>query len=124
MSMEQASAGVPEFDLADRMRKALRQSGVGALEMADYLGVSRNTVSNWINGRVPPGKQSIRLWAMKTGVPYEWLHDGVSSSPSPSGPTTPRYRLRAFTVSDSFSQESRLASAHRSGELLVGGLAA
>lgn len=35
---------IPEWDLADRMRKSLRHSGVGVQEMADYLGVARNTV--------------------------------------------------------------------------------
>lgn len=67
---------VPEFDLADRMRKALRSSGVGVMEMADYLGVARNTISNWINGHVAPSKQSLRLWALRTGVDFEWLQTG------------------------------------------------
>lgn len=67
---------VPEFDLADRMRKALRSSEVGVMEMADYLGVARNTISNWINGHVAPSKQSLRLWAMRTGVSFEWLQTG------------------------------------------------
>jgi transcriptional regulator with XRE-family HTH domain len=67
---------VPEFDLADRMRKALRTAGVGSIEMADYLGVARTTVSNWINGHVQPSKQSLRLWAMRTGVSFDWLQTG------------------------------------------------
>ena len=58
------------------MRKALRTSGVGAAEMADYLGVSRNTVSNWINGHHPPRGAYLRLWALRTGVPFEWLERG------------------------------------------------
>jgi len=32
-----------EWDVADRMRKSLRVSGVGVQDMADYLGMSRNT---------------------------------------------------------------------------------
>lgn len=84
MSMERISVGVPEFDLADRMRKALRTSGVGVQDMADYLGVARNTVSTWINGRIEPSKQSVRLWAMRTGVPYEWLQTG--ERPQPENP--------------------------------------
>lgn len=69
---------VPEFDLADRMRKALRQSGVSVQEMADYLDVVRGTVGNWINGRRPPSKQSLRLWALRTGVDFNWLETGES----------------------------------------------
>lgn len=67
---------VPQFDLADRMRKALRTSGVGVVEMADYLGVARGTVGNWISGRITPSKQSLRLWALRTGVDFDWLQTG------------------------------------------------
>lgn len=66
-------AGVPEWDTADRLRKALRQSRTGTQEMADYLGVSRQSVGNWINGRVAPSTQTLRLWALRTGVSYEWI---------------------------------------------------
>lgn len=72
-----------EFDLADRMRKALRVSGVKAGEMADYLDVANGTVSTWINGRIVPSAQTLRLWAMRTGVPYAWLRDGETENPRP-----------------------------------------
>lgn len=74
---EALSTAVPEWDTADRMRKALRVAGVGVQEMADYLGVDRSTVSTWINGRINPSAQTIRLWALRTGVPREWLRDGI-----------------------------------------------
>jgi transcriptional regulator with XRE-family HTH domain len=72
---EQLSEGasIPAWDLTDRMRKSLRHAGMGVQEMADYLGVARNTVSTWINGKIDPSTQTLRLWAMRTGVPYEWL---------------------------------------------------
>ena len=82
MSETQAEAAVPEWDLADRMRKALRTSDTGVQEMADYLGVARNTVSNWINGRIQPSTQTLRLWALRCGVPYSWLlGEGVKTAP-------------------------------------------
>jgi transcriptional regulator with XRE-family HTH domain len=70
---------VPEWDLADRMRKSLRESGIGVQEMADYLGVARNTVSTWINGKITPSTQTMRLWSLRCGVPYEWLSSGLVS---------------------------------------------
>ena len=85
MSEQPASpAGVPEWDIADRMRKALRASGISPGQMAAYLGVGGNTVSTWINGRIDPSTQTLRLWALRTGVPYEWLtgSDG-STGPGP-----------------------------------------
>lgn len=84
MTQNPEFGSVPQFDLADRMRKALRTAGVGVQEMADYLGVSRNTVGTWINGKIDPSKQSVRLWALRTGVPFEWLLNG--EIPSPDGP--------------------------------------
>ena len=73
MTEQPASAGAPQWDVADRLRKALRHAGIGVTEMADYLDVSRTSVSNWINGRIEPSVQTLRLWALRTGVPYEWL---------------------------------------------------
>ena len=85
MTEQPAVPDAPVWDVADRMRKALRQADIGVQEMAGYLDVSRNTVSTWINGRIPPSTQTIRLWAMKTGVSYEWLCHG-SLDPCRPGP--------------------------------------
>jgi transcriptional regulator with XRE-family HTH domain len=74
-----------EFDLADRMRRAMRVSGVGVQEMADYLGVARNTVSNWINGHIVPSRQTLRLWALRTGAPFEWIERGAVGDSGPGG---------------------------------------
>jgi len=65
-----------EFDLADRLRKSLRVSELPVQEMADLLGVSRNTVSNWINGRGKPSDHQLIVWAAHTDAPYQWLKDG------------------------------------------------
>ena len=81
MSMEAAPDMRLEFDQADRLRRALRVSNVSVSDMADYLGVTRNTVSNWINGHTPPKSRDLRLFAMRTGVPYEWLESGISEDP-------------------------------------------
>lgn len=77
MSEQPASpSGVPTWDVADRMRKALRHAGLSSGQMATYLGVGGNTVSTWINGRITPSTQTLRLWALRCGVPYEWLAEG------------------------------------------------
>ena len=72
------AAAFEEFDLADRMRRSLRVSGVGVTEMADYLEVERNTVSTWINGHVKPRKPTLMAWALRTGASYEWLATGCT----------------------------------------------
>lgn len=63
-------------DLGDRLAKSLRVSGVTVNEMASFLEVHRNTVGAWIGGRAHPNPANMRLWAMKTDVPYEWLRYG------------------------------------------------
>jgi transcriptional regulator with XRE-family HTH domain len=67
---------VPEFDLADRLRKSLRTSGIGVYVMSEYLEVSRNTVGNWINGKTHPRPSELKLWALRTRVDYKWLLTG------------------------------------------------
>jgi transcriptional regulator with XRE-family HTH domain len=69
------------FDLADRMRKALRTSDLSVQEIADSLEVSRNAVSAWINGRNKPRRRDLRDFALRTGVPLGWLETG---NPGPS----------------------------------------
>jgi len=73
MSEQPAPGAVPEWDIADRMRKSLRHAGIGVQQMADYLDVDRSTVSTWINGRITPSTQTLRLWALRCGVDYAWL---------------------------------------------------
>ena len=90
--MAQQPVEVPQWDVADRMRKALREADISVQDMAEYLGVGRNTVSTWINGRIHPSVQTLRLWSLRCGVPYEWLTD--EKSPRPAGPDG-GYRGRA-----------------------------
>ena len=80
------SENIPQRDEADRLGKALKHRGIKVGEMADYLGVSRNTVGNYINGRTSPDKRTLRLWALRTGVPMEWLeHGSTSTNDDPDG---------------------------------------
>ena len=58
------------------MSKELRTAEVGISEDADYFGVHRNTVSGWLHGRTKPDTRTLRLWAVFTNVPYEWLVTG------------------------------------------------
>ena len=72
------------FDTADRMRRALRVSHLGVNDMAEYLDVSRTSVSNWINGRIMPTTQTMRLWALRTGVPFFGQYTTRDSNPEPA----------------------------------------
>jgi transcriptional regulator with XRE-family HTH domain len=84
MNEPSPSAGVPTWDVGDRMRKGLRYAGVGVQEMADYLGVARSTLGNWLGGRIEPSTQTLRLWAMRCGIDYEWLAFGAVDNHVPA----------------------------------------
>lgn len=82
MTEAQAAGNVPSWGLADRLRKSLDEAGISNQEMAEYFGVSRNTISRLINGHSPPDLRTLRLWALRTGAPFEWLVDGGPRSVS------------------------------------------
>lgn len=86
------SGRVPQWDLADRMKKALREADIGVSDMADYLDVARGTVSTWINGKITPNRQTQRLWALRCGVSYEWLTTGVPDAESAEPGGSPDFR--------------------------------
>lgn len=73
------------FDQADRLGKALRLAGMTSGEMAQYLGVHRNSVTNWVHGHNSADKRTLMLWALRTGVPLQWLEKGELNYGSPSG---------------------------------------
>ena len=76
MTIQQAIPQAFQFTKADRLGKALDAAGISNNEMAEYLGVSRNTISNYISGRTDPKREVMLLWAMRTGAPLAWLETG------------------------------------------------
>lgn len=62
---------------ADRIAKSLKYAGLSHNEMAEYLEVHRNTIGGYVTGRTKMLPIVMRLWAAKTGVPLEWLRDGM-----------------------------------------------
>jgi transcriptional regulator with XRE-family HTH domain len=78
------------FDLGDRLRRSLRITDIGVAEIAEELGVSRVTVSKWLNGRAEPSRATMMAWSMATGVPLQWILTGEvpgnDENPWPGGP--------------------------------------
>jgi transcriptional regulator with XRE-family HTH domain len=60
-------------------------AGLEMQELADRMDVSRGTVSHYENADYARQRQrsTIRLWALATGYPFEWLADGVPTSGDP-----------------------------------------
>ena len=79
MSTQTIDTQMPELPLAARLHLARYLAGMEKNELADATGISRNTIANyenldWDRKRNPA---YIKLWALATGMPYEWLMGSV-----------------------------------------------
>lgn len=79
----QTAGAIPEWTIADRLRKAREVTGMDQRQFADRSGISRNTVSNYETGKTTRfSRPMLAAWSMATGVPLAWLETGAGS---PSG---------------------------------------
>lgn len=93
------SATIPEWDLHDRLQKALRESGMSVAALAQRLGVHRNTISSSLHGRVAVDRRTILAWALATGVDAQWLETGKAPTrPGPDGGEAPPTGLEPVTL--------------------------
>ncbi len=51
-------------------------------EMAEYLGVSKDTVYAWVTGKGMPGYKVGRFWKFKKEDVDGWVREGGAASPS------------------------------------------
>lgn len=81
------SAGrVPELNtLPLRCHVSRETAGLSQGDLADAMDSSRTTVSNYERGTTTPRRQTLRLWAMATGVDPHWLMTGEAPSPDGDG---------------------------------------
>jgi len=77
MTQATDSGAIPEWTLPWRLQRSLAHAGLSIDDMAQELGVSRQTVSRWLNAHGQPRTGYLKLWAMRTGVPYSWLSEGI-----------------------------------------------
>jgi transcriptional regulator with XRE-family HTH domain len=66
---------LPDWDFADRLRKARRISGMSQEQFARALGIGGPRYSAWESGRNTPTDFGLVCGAVSrlTGVSYEWL---------------------------------------------------
>lgn len=73
--------------LAKRLRAARLLADMEQADIAKRIGVARQTVSAWEQGRTEPSATYFVRWALATGQPLEWLAEGCAtrdSNPQPS----------------------------------------
>lgn len=76
---------VPHFELRHRMALALEARDIAVADIAEYLGVHRNTVGGWLHGRSRPSPAVVKLWAQQCRVPHSWLLTGITPDDIPPG---------------------------------------
>lgn len=87
MTLQHITGAIPEFTLGDRLRKARELTGLTVRQFADEIGVSHGTITNAEGDRRSVRPITIKAYAMRTGVPVEWLETGLAPAlpPGPDG---------------------------------------
>jgi transcriptional regulator with XRE-family HTH domain len=75
---EPEESPIPEVGLRQRLWLSLDYAHVKPGEMASELGVSTDTVANYVRGRTRPRLSTLKVWALRTGVPFAWLAHGTT----------------------------------------------
>ncbi len=73
---------IPEWTLGDRLRKARESAGLEQTELASDIGISRRTVQNYERAKVRTRRPVLLAWAVRCGVPVEWLVNGTTAPPA------------------------------------------
>lgn len=68
------------IETADRLRLARLKAGIEQEEMAEVLGVSSSTISNWEHGRTAPKDAMLVAWAQVTGFRLADLLGGTDAA--------------------------------------------
>lgn len=79
---------VPPIEVKHRLLIAREYAGLEQIELAELIGVSRNTIGNMEKGKGKPRQITLNAWALATGVPVKWIVNGESPSPSDDGGVT------------------------------------
>lgn len=86
---------VPEFTLGDRLRRSREAVGLTQVELADAIGISQRSISNYEADVTVPNLLTLRAWASSTQVNLPWLAHGSPDAPPPSGGEWATGRRRA-----------------------------
>lgn len=73
----------PPVQVRHRLRIAREHAGYDQGQLADLIGVSRNTISNAETGSVAPRKIVVNAWSMACGVPADWIWTGKAPEDDP-----------------------------------------
>ncbi len=75
----------PQFGLGHRLALAREVAGIERAELAEVVGLTVQTLSNYELGKTTPAKLTLNAWAVATGVDVEWLKTGKAQGDAPRG---------------------------------------
>ena len=78
------SGNVPQWTVADRLRKAREVAGFSQAELSRETGFSRATIGNAEQAVRPPRRSLLIAVSFATGISLDWLENGET----PTGPET------------------------------------
>jgi transcriptional regulator with XRE-family HTH domain len=87
MTEQVISGAVPAWRPVDRLRRAREYAELDQTQLADRIGVSRHSISNYERGAFAPRRPVLLSWALATGVALDWLTGG-----SPDGDVASPHR--------------------------------
>ncbi len=61
------------------MTEDLRDNWIGIEQAAQYLGVNKDTIRNWIKRNSVPAHKVGKLWKFKKSELDEWIQSGKSA---------------------------------------------
>jgi transcriptional regulator with XRE-family HTH domain len=76
---------IPTWTLADRLRKARMSAGLDQRELAQLMDYSHGAIAQWESGHRNARPRVLKLWALATGVPFDWLCYGEQGSSGDPG---------------------------------------
>jgi transcriptional regulator with XRE-family HTH domain len=77
---------IPEWTLADRLRKARDDAAMKQTELAEETGIARSSIVNYESGKSAPRRPALAAWAFACGVSFDWLAYGtVTNDPEDGG---------------------------------------
>lgn len=76
---------VPNWTIADRVRKAREFSGLKQLDLAESVGMARTSLARIEQGKSEPRRTTLIAIAFATGVSLDWLEHGETPAPDNPG---------------------------------------
>lgn len=77
----------PTWTLGGRLRATPILAGIDQADLARPMRISRNSISNYENGRAESNASTFMRWATAAGVTLDWLASGIDTPPHPDPST-------------------------------------